>query len=280
MRGSTVLIVLVGVLIAGGMLYFNYYRAKKRRELFAGFATQQGWSYLPANNSLAGQWGGTPFQTGDNWRVKNVMSGPFNGHQMVAFDYSYQTHSTDSKGRRRTTTHNFGVVVLQMPGALPQLQVTHEGIFGGAIANAFGFRDLQFESEQFNRAFRVKADDERFGHAVVTPRMMEMLLARGEIGWRFEGNSLVGWDSGAHNPTEVMNRLALLQQVVENVPPYVWRDYAGVDPRPQEQQLPPQQQYPQQQVPQQQYPQQQAAYPQQPPAYPPQQQQPGGPTYP
>jgi hypothetical protein len=28
-----------------------------------------------------------------------------------------------------------------------------------------------------------------------------------------------------------MNRLQLLQQVVDQVPPYVWRDYAGVDPR-------------------------------------------------
>jgi hypothetical protein len=26
-----------------------------------------------------------------------------------------------------------------------------------------------------------------------------------------------------------MNRLQLLQQVVDQVPPYVWRDYAGVD---------------------------------------------------
>ncbi len=116
-------------------------------------------------------------------------------------------------------------------------------MFGGAVANALGFRDLQFESEQFNRAFRVKADDERYGHAVVTPRMMELLLARGEIGWRIEGNSLVGWDKGAHNPTEVMSRLTLLQQVMEQVPPYVWRDYAGVDPRqqPQAQTQPPQQ---------------------------------------
>jgi hypothetical protein len=206
-----------------------------------------------------------------------VLSGAFNGHQMVAFDYSYQTHSTDSKGRRKTTTHKFGVVVLQMPGALPHLEVTHEGIFGGAVANAFGFRDIQFESDQFNRAFRVKADDERFGHAVVTPRMMELLLARGEIGWRFEGNSLVGWDRGAHNPTEVMNRLTLLQQVVEQVPPYVWRDYAGVDPRQQQQQpqvQPPQQVYQQpspevgspQQLPPQGYPQQPpSGYPQQPP---------------
>ena len=234
MNISPVLFVLVAVLIGGGIFYFSYLQAKKRRELFAGFAAQQGWSYLPSNNSLAGQWAGTPFQTGDNWRVQNVLSGAFNGHQMVAFDYSYQTHSTDSKGRRTTTTHKFGVVVLQLPGALPHLEVTHEGIFGGAVANAFGFRDIQFESEQFNRAFRVKADDERFGHAVVTPRMMELLLARGEIGWRVEGNSLVGWDKGAHHPNEVMNRLALLQQVVEQVPPYVWRDYAGVDPRVQQ----------------------------------------------
>ena len=231
MQGGTVLIVLLAVLVGGGLFYLNYIAAKRRRELFAGFAAQQGWAYLPSNNTLAGQWSGTPFQAGDNRQVRNVLSGAFNGHQMVAFDYSYQTHSTDSHGRRTTTTHKFGVVVVQLPGALPHLEVTHEGIFGGAVANAFGFRDIQFESEQFNRAFRVKADDERFGHAVVTPRMMELLLARGEIGWRIEGNSLVGWDKGAHNPTEIMNRLALLQQIAEQVPPYVWRDYAGVDPR-------------------------------------------------
>jgi len=250
MQSSTWLILLVAIVAGVGIAYFRFYTAKKRRELFAGVAAQQGWSYVPANYALAGQWSGTPFQTGDNWRVTNVLSGPYNGHQMVAFDYSYQTHTTNGRGQRRTTTHRFGVVVLQLPGALPHLEVTHEGIFGGAVANALGFRDIQFESEQFNRAFRVKADDERFGHAVVTPRMMELLLARGEIGWRIEGNSLVGWDPGNHDPAQVMNRLWLLEQVLDNVPPYVWRDYAGVDPRPQQPQPP---------------------YPQQ---------QPGGPTYP
>ncbi|TDO54496.1 hypothetical protein EV643_101285 [Kribbella sp. VKM Ac-2527] len=226
-----VLIVAAAVVIGGGVFYFNYMAAKKRREAFAAFAAQQGLTYQPENHGLAGQWSGTPFQTGDNRRVKNVLTGPYQGRQIVAFDYSYQTHSTDSKGRRRTTTHKFGVVVMQLPGPLPHLEVTHEGIFGGALANAFGFADLQFESEQFNRAFRVKADDPRFGHAVIHPRMMEMLLARGEIGWRIEGNSLIGWDNGAHAPAEVMNRLQLLQLVTDHVPPYVWRDYAGVDPR-------------------------------------------------
>ncbi|WP_433163326.1 hypothetical protein [Kribbella sp. CA-247076] len=228
---NPVLLVPIAFVVALGVFYLNHLAAKKRRELFAGFAAQQGWSYQPADDSLAHRWAGTPFRTGDNWRVKNVLSGAFDGRPMVAFDYSYQTHSTNSKGRRTTTTHKFGVVVLQLPGALPHLEVTHEGIFGGAVANVFGFGDLEFESDQFNRTFRVKADDERFGHAVVTPRMMELLLARGEIGWRIEGNSLIGWDQGAHEPAEVMNRLSLLQQVVAQVPPYVWKDYAGVDPR-------------------------------------------------
>ncbi|MGC4937273.1 hypothetical protein [Kribbella sp. DT2] len=226
-----VLIVVLVVVVAGAAIWFNYAMAKKRREEFAAFAAQQGLSYVPENNALAGQWGGEPFQHGDHRRAKNVLTGAFQGRQIVAFDYSYQTHSTDSKGRRQTQTHKYGVVVMQLPGPLPHLQVTHEGIFGGAVANALGFRDLQFESDQFNRAFRVKADDERFGHAVVHPRMMELLLARGEIGWRIEGNSLIGWDGGAHTPVEVTNRLHLLQQVVDQVPPYVWRDYAGVDPR-------------------------------------------------
>ncbi|HET6293243.1 MAG TPA: hypothetical protein VFG33_07710 [Kribbella sp.] len=231
MNISPVLIVGITVLVGVGLVYFNYLAAKKRREAFATFAAQQGFSYQPANNALANQWGGTPFQTGDRCRVANVLSGAFQGRQIVAFDYSYQTHTSNGKGQRRTTTHKFGVVVMQLPGALPHLEVTHEGIFGGVVANAFGFADLEFESEQFNRAFRVKADDQRFGHAVIHPRMMELLLARGEIGWRIEGNSLVGWDKGAHAPLEVMNRLQLLQQVVDHVPPYVWRDYAGVDPR-------------------------------------------------
>ncbi|GAB3943025.1 hypothetical protein GCM10029976_065010 [Kribbella albertanoniae] len=229
MNVEPILLVLLAVLVGVGIVYFSYIQAKKRRELFAGFAAQYGWSYAPHNNALAGNWNGTPFRTGDNWRFKNVLTGLFNGHQMVAFDYSYQTHTRNGKGQRRTTTHKFGVVVLQLPGALPHLEVTHEGIFGGSVANALGFRDLQFESDQFNRAFRVKADDERYGHAVVTPRMMEVLLAHGEIGWRIEGNSLVGWDSGSHDPTEVLRRLHLLEQVTAQVPPYVWRDYAGVE---------------------------------------------------
>ncbi len=231
MTATTVLIIVAVIAVGAGIGYLSYLQAKRRREAFAAFAASQGWSYTPVDDSLTGQWRGEPFNSGDHRRAINAVTGSFQGRSIVAFDYSYQTHSTDSEGRRHTTTHRFGIVAMQMPGALPHLQLEHEGIFGGALANAMGFRDTQFESEQFNRTFRVKAADDRYGHAVVTPRMMELLLARGEIGWRFEGNTMVGWSRGSHDPHQIMSRLDLLKQVIAQVPPYVWRDYAGVDPR-------------------------------------------------
>jgi hypothetical protein len=184
MSSGIALIVILVVAGIAGLAWLSHHQAKKRREQFAAFATAQGWTYVAADHSLTGQWQGEPFGAGDNRRAVNVVTGPFRGRSIAAFDYSYQTHS-ESNGHRTTTTHRFGVVAMRMPGALPWLQVEHEGIFGGAVANALGFRDLQFESEQFNRTFRVKAADD----------------------------------------------VDLLGQVVDNVPPYVWRDYAGVDPR-------------------------------------------------
>jgi hypothetical protein len=231
MDGKTVLYILIGIAVMGGMAYFSYLKAKKRREAFAAFARSQGWTYLAADHSLAGQWQGEPFGNGDNRRAINAVAGPFQGREIIAFDYSYQTHSTDSKGRRTTQTHRYGIAVMRMPGALPHLQVEREGIFGGAFANALGFRDLQFESEDFNRSFRVKAADDRFGHGVVHPRMMELLLAEGGYSWRFEGNTLVCWSSGQQEPNLILAKLDHLRKVLELVPPYIWKDYAGIEAR-------------------------------------------------
>ena len=93
--------VVVGLLVVGVVGYVSHVMAKKRREAFAAFAAQQGFSYQPQNHALAGQWAGTPFQTGDNRRVRNVLAGAYQGRQIVAFDYSYQTHSSNGKGGRR-----------------------------------------------------------------------------------------------------------------------------------------------------------------------------------
>lgn len=165
-----------------GLGWLSYHQAKKRREEFAAFAAAQGWTYVAADHSLAGQWQGEPFGSGDNRRAINVVTGPFQGRQIVAFDYSYQTHS-DNNGQRTTTTHRFGVVA----------------------APCRGYRS----STRGSSAVRWRT------------RWAAVLRRHGAL----------GWCRGSHDPNELLSRLHLLNQVVDNVPRYVWRDYAAVDPR-------------------------------------------------
>jgi hypothetical protein len=197
-----------------------------RDKMLRKFAADRGWTYHPAGPELIGTWAGTPFASGDNRRAKHVVRGDFDGRRAVAFDYLYRQRTNRSR-----ETYRFSVVSLELPGVLPNLQVTREGPMGGVVAAAVGLGDLRFENDTFNQTFRVVAGDDRYGHAVVHPRMMELLLARGWISWRIERNTIVAWSRDAHEPQQILSRLSLLSAVADLIPPFIWRDYAGIDPR-------------------------------------------------
>ena len=59
---------------------------------------------------------------------------------------------------------------------VPDLLIRPEGFFD-KVAGAFGFDDIDFESEEFSRAFFVKSSDKRFAYDVLHPRMLELLMA-------------------------------------------------------------------------------------------------------
>jgi hypothetical protein len=59
---------------------------------------------------------------------------------------------------------------------LPALHIGREGL-GGRILDAFGFDHVDFESDDFNRKYRVTTSDKRFASAVISARMIEFLLA-------------------------------------------------------------------------------------------------------
>ena len=60
-------------------------------------------------------------------------------------------------------------------------------ILGPVEGEHLGFQDIQFESEQFNRAFRVKCHDPKFATDVIDDRMMQWLLSTQEH-WAFEAS--------------------------------------------------------------------------------------------
>lgn len=220
----TVVWIIVVIVIVALVAYYNYWRNKKRRQAFQTWAANHGFSYTAEDNSVIGRFDGTPFGQGDHRRAKNVVAGQYKGRPALAFDYSYQTHSTDSEGHRTTTTHRFGVVSIGLPCSVPTLQVTREGLLQ-KLGRAVGIHDIELENEDFNRRFKVASKDKKFAYDVLHPRMMQMLMDADGPVWRIEQSDLLCWDEGRNSLDVIQARFGFLTTIAEQVPRFVWQDH-------------------------------------------------------
>jgi hypothetical protein len=94
-------------------------------------------------------------------------------HRVVEF--WYYTTSRDAQGHQSRTYHRFTGVIADLGSRWPHLRIHREGFLRG-LRDALGFKDIQFESEEFNRQFKVTCGDARFASAFVDARMMAFLL--------------------------------------------------------------------------------------------------------
>lgn len=198
---------------------------RRRAAQLVAWATSTGWQLVGNDRSLTARWSGHPFGQGSGRRATEVLRGRFEGMPAVSFTYRWTTGS----GRERAN-HVRHVVALDLPAFLPTVELTPDGL-GAKLAKVVGGQDIQFESDDFNRAWRVESRDLAVAHAIVNPRLMERLLrsdARGES-LRIEGTSILSWALGATDTGALAGRLGLLVAVVHAIPRHVWQDH-GYDP--------------------------------------------------
>lgn len=220
------MLVFVGFVAAFVLIaYLAYQAAKKRREAMAAFAASRGWTWVAEDPSLETAFSGAPFGLGHGRHASNALRGQHDGRPMVAFDYEYKTTSGSGKDRR-TETHTFSVIAMGAGAAFPDLSVTPQNLLSGFFGRVFN-SDIELESEDFNRAFLVTSEHRKFASDVLHPRMMELLLGRPDLGWRFEGDSMVSVRRGQHEPAHVEATLAHLDAVVDAIPEFVWREVKG-----------------------------------------------------
>jgi hypothetical protein len=218
-------LVLMAVPIVAYLAYRSWKQDQKRREQLMVWCASSGYTFTVEDHRWVDRWSGEPFGQGDHRQARNVVTGRIGDQAFAAFDYSYETHSTDSKGNRTTTTHRYVVASLQLSTALPRLQVTPEGLFG-PIGNALGLDDIELESEDFNRRFRVHAQDRKFACDVLNPRTMEALLHAPEASWRIEGVDILTWSTGRLLPASLAPMTATLDLVLTGIPSFVWKDHS------------------------------------------------------
>jgi len=198
--------------------------ALRRRRLLTAWAARNGWQLTDSAPELTERWHTAPFGIGSARRATEVLTGIWQGRAATSFRYRY----TSSDGDRRTV-HTFHVLVLALPAYLPTLELTPEGL-GARLAKAVGGQDLEFESADFNDAWRVTSRMPRFASDVVHPRLMERLLRPGSrANLRIEGTDILTWSAGVPDLDVVAARLGLLDAVVRSIPRFVWLQH-GYDP--------------------------------------------------
>jgi hypothetical protein len=176
-------LVILGVMaVIAIVAVLSYLSARKRRQAMMDLAARLGLRFDPQKDwGLAKQYSFlNKLRAGSNRYVFNTLSGSYQGRDVTAFDYHYETHSSDSKGHRQTHHHYFSCFLLQLPRSFPELTICREGVLS-KIAQAFGYDDIDFESHEFSRKFCVRSPDKKFAYDVCNARMMEYLLANADL---------------------------------------------------------------------------------------------------
>lgn len=143
--------------------------------------------------------------------LRNVSWGTWHGRQVRAFDFAY------TPGGDAERIVELSCATIADARAVPHLVVAREASVHHA-ATALGLRDIEFESERFNRAFRVACADRRFAYAVLDARMIEWLLGLpAEWGFETAAGSVLAYGT-RRLPWQVEEVLGAAEAFSERIP--------------------------------------------------------------
>ena len=172
--------IFIVILVAG------FISARKRREAMFALAARLGLRFDQSKDrSLARRYKFLDkLRRGSHRYAYNTLSGSYQGHDIMVFDYHYQTGSG-----KNTHHHHFSFFIMHLTAAFPELVIGPEGVFS-KIAQAVGYDDIDFESHEFSSKFCVRSADKKFAYDVCNAQMIEYLLSNRDFSIEIEGNVL------------------------------------------------------------------------------------------
>ncbi len=208
--------IFIPIIIAA--VVFGIISARKRREAMFALAVKLGLQFDQSKNrSLARRYKFLDkLRRGSHRYAYNTLSGNYQGHDILAFDYHYQTGSG-----KDTHHHHFSFFILHLTAAFPELVIGPEGIFS-KIAQAVGYDDIDFESHEFSSKFCVRSANKKFAYDVCNARMIEYLLSNRDFGMEIEGNVLAIAFSRKLAPDAIEPNLNRLVTIRSLMPDYLF----------------------------------------------------------
>jgi hypothetical protein len=215
--GETARQLLAAAVFVGGMFWLGYrFRVLPRRESFRDQADALAFRADPGDPLGLLDIPFTLFRwTGSVRAIENTAVGRHRGRDVAIADYWFSPTSA----AERDDYERYTCVVSAVPEGWSDLLVVPER-FGSRLLNSIGIRDIETESEAFNRTFQVRAADRRFASAFVDARLMEWLLGQ-EPGVGFEvldGRVLVFRQRATISVDDVSATLALFDAFTDRIP--------------------------------------------------------------
>jgi hypothetical protein len=209
-------IIVVGVVILGA-----YQAAQRRKELML-WARSKGLRYTRAKDHRMDQ--RFPhfncLKQGTNRYAYNIMEGDWSGRPIIAFDYHYETRSSNSKGGSQTHHHHFSAVIVRSHHLLKPLFIRPEHFFD-RITEFFGLDDIDFESAEFSRKFFVKAKDKRWAYDVIHARTMQFLLDMPQFTIQFDPVHAIANRSARLRTSEFETAAKVVHGILDRFPDYL-----------------------------------------------------------
>ncbi|HEX5053513.1 MAG TPA: hypothetical protein VFZ65_17170 [Planctomycetota bacterium] len=182
MPGPIIFLIVIAVIaLLAVAAYFGWKAEKERREALAALADELGLRFDAGDDADHDDYYAQfeIFRRGHSRVARNTLLGTLELFaqpcRVRCGDFRYKVTRSNGKSTS-TSTYRFSYVIVHPPWDTPPLLIRPEGLFD-KIKGAFGFDDIDFESDEFSRKFFVQSTDKRFAYDVLHPRMMEFLLA-------------------------------------------------------------------------------------------------------
>lgn len=226
MAGSGTIFVLFA-LIALGFLVYAVVRAARRRDAAMALAGSLGMQYSKGDPFDLVHMSHRLFRKGDRQRIDTTVHGQIRGRHIALCDYVYTEITRDNQGNTSQRDYRFSLCVLDLAQSMPWIEISPESL-GRRFLNVMGVgNDVQFESDEFNREFKVLAADRDFAFTLIDPGMIEWLLARArDCHIEMAGDRLVL--ATREMPWEQMGTLAeVVMDFEDRIPPLATERYGG-----------------------------------------------------
>ncbi len=214
---------IIAVICILGALVWGLYAGKKRRDAMTLLAERLGLAFRHERDYQLAKPHAflDKLDQGSNRYAYNVMSGTYQGQDIVVFDYHYETYSTDSKGRRQTHHHHFSFFMLTLGSYFPELTIAKEN-FLSKIAQAVGYDDIDFESHEFSKRFVVRSKDKKFAYDFCNAQMIDYLLGHSDISIEVDQNMLALGFNRCLKVEEIETHLGQLIEIRGLMPNYLF----------------------------------------------------------